>query len=110
MPKKGGFNRRHIEKQSRPMTHAEMEQRAEAEANARPKTNIDRITHYMEYGSAMNQLFLMSAMIKMVEAVLKDPEQTKLQMIANGSANMFHPESWIEAAREFKRQNEDLFR
>jgi hypothetical protein len=103
-------------RQAQPMTHADMQQElreraelAELQHNTR-KTNLERVTQFMEYGSPMNQMFVMTALIKMVEATLADPEGLKSKMEENESAKFISPEAWIACAAEFKKQNPELFK
>ena len=70
-----------------------------------PLTNIDFIVDYMAWGSAMNQLFLIDAVTKHAEIVIAQQYQLRIDM----KNNFIHPEAWILAALEFKKQAAEFY-
>lgn len=61
------------------------------------ETNVERINKYITYGSPMNQLFVIDAVSKLAELVVKDENVVREQM-KDGCVN---PEAWIAAAKEW---------
>ena len=70
-----------------------------------PLTNIDFVVDYMTWGSAMNQLFLIDAVTKQAELVIAQQDQLRIDM----KNNFIHPDVWIRAAVEFKKQADEFY-
>ncbi len=70
-----------------------------------PLTNIDFVVDYMTWGSAMNQLFLIDAVTKQAELVIAQQDQLRIDM----KNNFIHPDVWIRAAVEFKKQAGEFY-
>ena len=65
------------------------------------KTNVERINDFMEYGSPLNQAFVIHAMRTIAEAVVKDKKALKASM----KDHPINPEAWIACAEEWLKQN-----
>lgn len=72
------------------------------------KTNIERITEYME-SNPLNQAFVMSAVSKMSEHCISNFSETKKAMEKNGSASLISPEAWLQCAKDFKEKYPEYF-
>ena len=64
------------------------------------QTNIDRIVHYADFGSPLNQIFLIDALVKVSQAVVAHQEEVRENM----KAAPVNPEAWIECAKEALKQ------
>lgn len=68
-----------------------------------PKTNIELVTEFMENGSHMNQLFVMSALIKYAEQIVAN-EAKLLKAMEN---SFIHGPSWVQSAKDFIALNKN---
>ena len=73
------------------------------------RTNMERITEFMEFGSPLNQAFVMDAVTRIAERILADPDAMKAAMEKNGSHNFINPDAWIQCAEQWKRENPEYF-
>lgn len=65
------------------------------------KTNVERINDFMEYGSPLNQAFVIYAVRTIAEAVVKDKKALKAAM----KDHPINPEAWIACAEAWLKQN-----
>ena len=65
------------------------------------KTNVERINDFMEYGSPLNQAFVIHAVRTTAEAVVKDKKALKAAM----KDHPINPEAWIACAEAWLKQN-----
>lgn len=73
--------------------------------NKRPKNNIEIVNDYMQFGSAMNQVFLIDALNKHAERIVKNQEQVREQM----KDSFIHPEAWIECAKNWQKHCKEQY-
>jgi hypothetical protein len=72
-------------------------------ANARIKKQKDNckfVADFMNWGSPMNQIFVMDAVGKLAKLVAENKEQVRKDM----AGHFVHPEAWIQCAEEWQRQ------
>ena len=65
------------------------------------KSNVERVTEYMEYGSPLNQCFVIEALTKWAEATIKN----KAQIIASLENSMISGPAWIQCAENWLASN-----
>lgn len=63
-------------------------------------SNTEFVSHFMSFGSPMNQLFVMDAIGKLSKLVVDSKDQLMISM-DNG---FITPESWIKAAEDWRKQ------
>lgn len=64
-------------------------------------TNLERVTRFMDYGSPMNQLFVIESINRYAKQIIKNPKTVRKGM-KNSPINS---NAWIAAAAEWLRQN-----
>lgn len=67
------------------------------------QTNVDRIVKYANFGSPLNQIFLIDALVKVSQAVVAHQDEVRENM----KAAPVNPEAWIECAKEALKQFEE---
>lgn len=60
-------------------------------------TNVELVTKYMEWGSPMNQLFVIDALRKHAELVVEKQDELRETM----KDSFIHPEAWIQSAKDW---------
>tara|TARA_R110000868_G_scaffold103681_10_gene285367 strand:+ start:314 stop:583 length:270 start_codon:yes stop_codon:yes gene_type:complete len=60
------------------------------------KTNSEAINHYINFGSALNQVFLIDAVLKVSREVIKSKDEVKELM----KGSFIHPDAWINCAEQ----------
>lgn len=65
------------------------------------KTNVEAVTEYMKLFSPMNQVFVIDAVTKMAEQVVKNEDEVRKAM----QGSIVHPDAWIGAAKQWLEQN-----
>lgn len=63
----------------------------------KPNNNIEFLMDYMEWGSPLNQMFVVDAVIKQAERIVNNEEEV-LKSMEN---NFIHGPAWVQAAKEF---------
>ena len=66
-------------------------------------TNTDLINNYIDFGSPLNQVMLITAMNAYVKQVTENEALVREQM----SNSIIHPDSWIESARAWVKAQAD---
>ena len=61
-------------------------------------TNLSFVQEFMNYGSPLNQVFVMDAIGKLAEAVIQQQDKLRDQM----AGGFVHPEAWIKCAKDWK--------
>lgn len=61
-------------------------------------TNLSFVQEFMNYGSPLNQVFVMDAIGKLAEAVIQQQDKLREQM----AGGFVHPEAWIKCAKDWK--------
>jgi hypothetical protein len=61
------------------------------------KTNLEVVTEFMEWGSALNQAFVIEALTRYAKQITSNPDEVRKAM-ANSP---LHPESWIKCASDW---------
>jgi len=67
------------------------------------KTNIERVTEFMEFGSPLNQVFVMEALRSYSEKVIAQQNELRTKM-KNG---FVEPEAWIQCASQWQKHLEN---
>lgn len=71
----------------------------------KPTTNTEFLTQFMEWGSPMNQMFVIDAISKQAQAVV-DNEQDVLERM---KGSMFHGPAWVQCAKDFLKQADEFY-
>tara|TARA_R110000868_G_scaffold243770_6_gene499817 strand:- start:2650 stop:2886 length:237 start_codon:yes stop_codon:yes gene_type:complete len=71
----------------------------DADNTMKYQTNVERITEYMEFGSPMNQVFLINAINVMSEKVIADKKKLQISM----KDHIISPDAWIACAEEWMK-------
>jgi hypothetical protein len=61
-------------------------------------TNTELVTEFMEFGSPLNQAFVMEALNRYANLVIEEQDELRESMINH----MIHPDPWIRCAEDFK--------
>ena len=69
------------------------------------KDNVKFMHDFMNWGSPMNQIFVMDAVCKQAKLVVENADQVRIDM----KDNFIHPEAWIRAATEFQEQYKENY-
>jgi len=64
-------------------------------------TNIKLVKNYMEWGSPMNQMFLIDAISKQATRIVEVPEKVKRQFHEAGTDKWLSPDAWIQSAQDW---------
>ena len=71
----------------------------------KPTNNVEMLTQFMEYGSPLNQLFVIDALTKQAQYLVDNEEEALKQMegsFVNGTA-------WVKCAKDFLKQSEEFY-
>lgn len=60
-------------------------------------SNVELITKFMEFGSPMNQMFVIEAINRYAKMVIDQQDELRVSM----KDHMIHPEAWIQSAKDF---------
>lgn len=71
----------------------------------KPETNSEFIHHFMEHGSAMNQIFVIDALNKQAKIIVDNEEEVLGQM----KGGFVHGPAWVQAAKDFLKQSEEFY-
>lgn len=64
-----------------------------------PKTNVEKVTDFMNYGNPLKQAFVMEAIGRYADQLLKDEAKT---LVAFQDTFVSGP-AWIECAKQWKK-------
>ena len=64
---------------------------------AKYKTNVEKVTEYMEFGSGMNQAFVMEAISRYSQQIWQNKDQVIKQM----DNSFIHGEVWVQCAKDW---------
>ncbi len=67
----------------------------------KPKTNVERVTEFMNFGSPLNQIFIMESVRRHVEDILLNADAVRAAM----KDSFINADAWIQCAQEWKKQN-----
>lgn len=65
------------------------------------KTNVEKVTDFMEFGNPMKQVFVIEAISRYAKEVQNNRVTLKTQM----KDSLIHPDAWIACADEWVKQN-----
>ncbi len=89
------------------VTLTNMNPEQELDVLYQPKpTNTARVAAFMDYGSPINQMFVIEAICKYANQVL-DNEQKVLENMAKG---FISGEAWVQCAKDWKAKYPEYFR
>lgn len=71
----------------------------------KPTNNIEMLTNFMEWGSAMNQMFVVDAVSKLAESIVKN-EESVLKSMEN---SFVHGPAWVQCAKDYLKQSEEFY-
>ena len=60
------------------------------------KTNSEAINYYIDFGSALNQVFLIDAVLKFSREIVKNKDTVRELM----KDSFVHPDAWITCAKQ----------
>lgn len=63
-----------------------------------PPTNIEKITNFLEYGSSLNQAFVIEACSRYANELLADANETRRLM----AGSFINPDVWLSCASNWK--------
>lgn len=63
------------------------------------KDNVKFVHDFMNWGSALNQIFVMQAVNQLAERVIQQQDELRISM----KDNFVHPEAWIKCAADWKQ-------
>ena len=66
-------------------------------------TNVERLTKYMEFGSPLNQAFVIHALNQMAKMTIDNKETVKEQM----KGSFVDPDAWIQCATEWQKTSSE---
>jgi hypothetical protein len=69
------------------------------------KDNCKFVSDFMNYGSTLNQIFVMDAIGKLVSNILKDKEAVRKSM----KNNFVNPDAWIQCAEDWQKQYDENY-
>ncbi len=69
------------------------------------KNNVKFLNDFMQWGSPLNQIFVMDAIGKLANMVIDQQDQLRIDM----KDNFVHPESWIQCAKDWKRDYDENY-
>lgn len=69
------------------------------------KTNVDMITDFMERGSALNQMFVVDAVVKLAELILENKEEVLKRM----EGGFVHGPAWVKCAEDFLEHSNKFY-
>ncbi len=70
-----------------------------------PKTNVDFFADFMNYGSAMNQMFVLDAVTKMAQKIVDNEEQVLKDM----EGSFVHGPAWVKCAKDFLKASDEFY-
>lgn len=62
-------------------------------------TNTELIEKFMEWGSPLNQVFVMEALNRYANLVIEEQDELRKSMVDH----LIHPEAWIKCAKDFRK-------
>lgn len=71
----------------------------------KPTNNIEMLTNFMEWGSAMNQMFVVDAVAKLAESIVKN-EESVLKSMEN---SFVYGPAWVQCAKDYLKQSEEFY-
>lgn len=71
----------------------------------KPTNNVEFIKHYMECGSAMNQMFVHDALSKMAQNIVDNEEQVLKDM----GGSMIYGPAWVKCAKDYLQQADEFY-
>jgi hypothetical protein len=72
-------------------------EKAEGKTYAERQTNGERVAEYMDYGSALNQAFVIDAVTKMAERVVAN----EAEVIAAAKNGFINGPAWVQCAKDW---------
>ena len=66
--------------------------------NPQPKSNVQKIAEYMEYGNPLKQAFVIEACSRYANELLKDMNETRRQM----RGSFINPNAWLDCAQTWR--------
>jgi hypothetical protein len=70
------------------------------------KDNVKFVHDYMNWGSPLNQIFVMQAINQFAEKVFQQQDQLREDM----KDGFVHPEAWIKCALDWKKEYEENYK
>ena len=70
------------------------------------KNNVKFLTDFMEWGSPLNQIFIMDAVGKLAKNVIDQQDRLRIDM----KDNFVHPEAWIRCALDWKKEYDENYK
>ena len=67
-----------------------------------PKSNVQKITEYMEHGNPLKQAFVIEACSRYADQLLKDMTATRKAM----NDSFINPNAWLDCAQQWRDQVE----
>lgn len=71
----------------------------------KPTNNVEMLTNFMEWGSAMNQMFVVDAVSKLAESIVKN-EESVLKSMEN---SFVYGPAWVQCAKDYLKQSEEFY-
>ena len=71
----------------------------------KPENNSEFIQQFMNYGSPMNQMFVIDAITKCAKAVVENEEEVLEQM----EGGFVHGPAWVQCAKDFLKQSDEFY-
>lgn len=62
-------------------------------------SNTELVTEFMEFGSPLNQAFVMEAITRYANLVIEQQDELRESM----KDGFVHPEAWIKCAKDFNK-------
>jgi tRNA G37 N-methylase TrmD len=72
---------------------------------SKPTNNVEMLTQFMNYGSELNQIFVIDAVTRLAELVVENEEQTLKHM----EGGLIHGPAWVQCAKDFLKQSEEFY-
>lgn len=66
----------------------------------KPSTNVEFLTHYMEWGSPLNQVFVMDAIGKLVDKIIEN----EAEVLKSMEGSFVYGPAWVKCAKDYKEQ------
>ena len=66
----------------------------------KPQTNVEFLTQYMEWGSPLNQAFVMDAIGKLADKIVENEDEVLKSM----EGGFVHGPAWVKCAKDYKEQ------
>lgn len=72
---------------------------------SKPTNNIEMVHHFMNYGSPLNQIFVIDALTKQAQHLVDNEEEVLKQM----EGSFVHGPAWVQCAKDFLKQSEEFY-